>query len=152
MGETERKAERKAELDEVEKYRFTVTFPGAPFGPIIVDEPLPVGGNAGPSPVDTLAAAVGHCMSSTLYNTLERAHVPSTPIRTTVSVEMGPNANGRRRVRRMEVEIDAAPLDEKDRERFDRSISIFEDYCPVSGAVREGVTIVTMVRPRPPTL
>ncbi|MCI4321084.1 MAG: OsmC family protein [Thermoplasmata archaeon] len=133
--------ERRAELDQIERYRFSVTFPGAPYGPLVVDEPPPVGGDAGPSPAHALATAVGHCLSSTFFNTLERAHVRTGALRTTVDVEMGPNARGRRRVRRMTVEIHTQLLDEGDREGFNRCVEIFEDYCPVSGAVREGVTI-----------
>ena len=137
--------ERLAELDQVDRYRFSVTFPGAPYGSLVVDEPPPVGGDAGPSPAHSLATAVGHCMSSTFYNTLQRAHVRTTAIRTTVDVEMGLNPRGRRRVRRMTVEIHTQLLDESDRERFNRSVEIFEEYCPVSGGVREGVTIQSRV-------
>ena len=43
--------------------------------------------------------------------------------------------------------IETAPLDEGDRERFEHGASIFEQYCPVSGAVREGVVIQLRIRP-----
>ena len=147
MSEGEPIMQTGARVDQVERYKFEVHFPGEPFPNLVVDEPLPVGRNAGPSPVRVLAAAVGHCMSSTLYNTLERARIPSTPVRTTVRVEIGPNANSRRRVRKMALEIQAAPRDETDRERFEHCVSIFEDYCTVSGAVREGIVLVTRVIP-----
>jgi len=137
-----------ADLEQVEKYEFTVRFPGSLHPPLVVDEPAPVGANRGPDPVQVLAAAVGHCMSSTLFNTLERAHVPSTPFHTTVRTEVGLNANGRRRVLSMALTIEAAPVNENDRERFQHCVSIFEDFCTVSGAVREGVKISAAVRPR----
>jgi uncharacterized OsmC-like protein len=88
-----------------------------------------------------LALAVGHCMSSTLVNTLVRAHVRVTPLRTSVRATIGVNERGRRRVRGLTVKIATRPIDEADRERFDHCVEIFPDYCTVSGAVREGVPI-----------
>lgn len=134
-----------AELEQVEEYEFRVTYPGEPYGPWIVDEPSPTGRDRGPGPVRALATAVGHCMSSTLVNTLARAHVPVTPLRTTVHVEVGRNDRGRLRVRRISLDVVTQPMDEADRARFDHCLSIFEDFCTVSGAVREGITIETRV-------
>ncbi len=123
------------------------SYPGTSLPPFTVDEPPPVGTGAGPDPASALAGAVGHCLSSTLFNTLERSHVRSTPIRTTVTVAFGRNAAGRKRVINLEARIDCAPLDEADRARFDRSVAIFEDYCTVTGSVREGIRVSTQVRP-----
>lgn len=136
-----------AELEQVERYQFRATYPGQPFGPLFVDEPAPTGGNRGPGPARTLATAVGHCMSSTLVNTLARAHVDVTPLRTTVRVEVGRNDRNRLRVRRLTLEIATRPLHEEDRSRFDHCVSIFEDFCTVSGAVREGIPIDARVAP-----
>lgn len=147
MTEPEPALVNEAELEQVERYEFTVRFPSSPHPPLAVDEPAPTGTNRGPNPTQVLAAAVGHCMSSTLFSTLERAHVPATPFHTTVRVTVGRNANGRRRVLGMDVTIEAAPLNEGDRDRFEHCVSIFEDFCTVSGAVREGVKISSEVRP-----
>ncbi len=136
-----------AELEQVDKYEFSLHYPGHPYGPVMVDEPPPIGGDRGPSPTQALAAAVGHCLSSTLYNSLARAHVPAKPLRTTVRAEVGRNAKGRLRVLRLEVAIETEPLHEEDRERFDHAVAIFEDYCTVSGAIREGIRIESGVRP-----
>jgi len=135
-------------LDQVEKYQFTVTFVDAPFPGPMVDEPPPVGGDRGPNPVQSLAMAVGHCMSSTLVNTLERAHVRVTPLQTTVRATVGVNEQGRRRVRHLAVEITTQPTDEADRSRFEHCVEIFPDFCTVSGAVREGIAIEHHVGPR----
>lgn len=140
-------ADSRVELTQVEKYRFTIEFVEAPFPGLTLDEPPPAGGDAGPNPVQSLATAVGHCMSSTLVNTLERAHVAVAPIRTTVRATIGVNERGRRRVRELRVEIHTHPLDEADRSRFDHCVEIFEDFCTVSGAVREGIAIHSRVEP-----
>ena len=140
-------ADARVTLDQVEKYRFTVEFAEAPFAPITVDEPPPVGGDAGPNPVQALTMAIGHCMSSTLVNTLERARVRVTPVRTSVSATIGVNERGHRRVRELHVEIRTQPVDEADRPRFEHCVEIFEEFCTVSGAVREGVRIESRVTP-----
>jgi|SRR5208282_6302047 len=135
------------ELEQVEKYAFTVVFGEAPFPGLTVDEPPPTGGDLGPNPVQALAMAVGHCMSSTLVSTLERAHVRVTPLHTTVTATVGVNEKGRRRVRQLQVNIRTRPVDEADRPRFDHCVEIFADFCTVSGAVREGITIAHRVGP-----
>ncbi|HEV2318045.1 MAG TPA: OsmC family protein [Thermoplasmata archaeon] len=137
----------KAQVDQIEGYRFQVTYPGTTVPSLVVDEGPPLSQGKGPDPVLMLAAAVGHCLSATLVNTLERARVPATPIRTTVEVVLGRNERKRKRVRSMEVHIECAPLKEEDRPRFERSIEVFEDYCTVTGAVREGIPVQTLVAP-----
>jgi len=137
----------RTDLTQVQSYEFNVGFADASFPAITVDEPPPVGQGRGPNPVQTLAMAVGHCMSSTLVNTLERAHVRVTPIRTTVRATVGVNDKGRRRVRHLEVEIVTQPVEEADRSRFDHCVEIFADFCTVSGAVREGIPIDHRVNP-----
>jgi len=135
------------ELEQVENYQFTVTFADAPFPGLTVDEPIPTGGDRGPNPVQALAMAIGHCMSSTLVSTLDRARVPVTPLRTSVRATIGVNDKGRRRVRQLQVHITTQPVDEADRARFDHCVEIFADFCTVSGAVREGVSIDHRVSP-----
>ena len=137
----------RTDLTQVEKYQFKVDFADAPFPAITTDEPPPVGQDRGPNPVQSLAMAVGHCMSSTLVNTLERAHVRVTPIRTTVRATVAPNDKGKRRVRKLEVEIFTQPVEEGDRSRFEHCIAIFPDFCTVSAAVRGGIPIDHRVEP-----
>ena len=137
----------RVEVDQVDRYRFEVSYPESSLPPLTVDEPPPVGGGTGPDPASALAAAVGHCLGSTLFNTLERSHVPATPIRTAVTITFGRNGAGRKRVVALDARIECAPLNESDRERFDRSVAIFEEYCTVTGSVREGIRVLTHVCP-----
>ncbi len=112
-----------------------------------------VGGGLGTALVSLLGAdgakvvAVGHCMSATLFDTLERAHVAVAPIRTTVRTTVGRNENGRLRVRALSVEIRTQPLKDEDRASFERCVEVFADYCTVSGAVRDGIPIDSRVTP-----
>ncbi len=136
-------------LEQIEKYHFRATYPGQPFGPAELDEAAPIGTGRGPNPVLSLGTAIGHCLSSTLVNTLDRAHIAYAPLRTSVDVEVGRNERGRLRVRHLSVEILTRPLHEEDRERFDHCVEIFADFCTVSGAVREGIPIDARVNPGP---
>lgn len=147
MAATSETSEPTAVLDQVEHYRFDATFPGAPLGPLTLDEPAPTGTGTGPNPVQDLAVAVGHCLSSTLVSTLERARVGATRLRTSVWTTMGRNANGRLRVVGLRVLIETGPRESAERDRFAHCVEIFEDYCPVTGAVRQAIPTSVEVRP-----
>jgi uncharacterized OsmC-like protein len=134
-------------LDQVERFRFEASFPGTTLTKLTLDEPVPTGTGSGPDPVQDLAVAVGHCLSSTLASSLERAHVATGRIRTSVWTTMGRNANGRLRVVGLRVTIEAAPIDPSDRDRFARCVEVFEEYCPVTGAVRQAIPTAVEVRP-----
>lgn len=134
-------------LEQLEEFRFRVRFDGHPYGPIIVDEEAPVGGDTGPGPSRLLAAAVGHCLSSTLYNCLKRARVATRPMATRARPEVGRNDQGRLRVQRLVVEIRVAPEHEEDRERFEHCLAVFEEYCTVSAAIRPAIPIDLKVLP-----
>ena len=125
-------------LEQVENFEFTVDFGNPAWAPQRIDAPSADGKGTGPSAGQNLALAVGQCMSSTLVYTLERARVPVSKMTTRVRLTMGTNERGRHRVRKLEVEIQTAPLHEEDRGRFDQCVATFEDFCPISGAVREG--------------
>lgn len=133
------------ELVQKERYRFEASFPGSGLGTLVVDEPRPLGEGAGPGPTRALATAVGHCMSSSLVFALARAHIPCTPLRTSVSVEVARNEKGRLRVSRIGLAIATRPLREEDRPRFDECVRIFEEFCTVSAAVRQGIPIATQI-------
>jgi len=137
----------RVEVRQVDRYRFEASYPDSSLRPFPVDEPTPLGTGAGPDPARALAGAVGHCLGSTLFNTLERSHVRATPIRTSVTVTFGRNGAGRLRIVGLDARIECAPLDESDRGRFDRCVAIFEDYCTVTGSVREGIPVRTEIGP-----
>lgn len=137
--------ENEIELTQVDRFRFEARFEGSSFGPLVVDEGPPTGGGAGPNPAQSLAVAVGHCMSSTLVECLRRARIPVRRFSTRVRPVFGRNPRGRLRVVRLEVTLAVDPMDEADRERMQNCLAIFEDLCPVTGAVREGAQVVLTV-------
>jgi uncharacterized OsmC-like protein len=129
------------ELRQQDEFRYEARYENTTFGPRAIDEPPPTGSGAGPSPTQSLATAVGHCMSSTLYDCFRRAHVPVRNIVTTVRTYTGRNDRGRLRVQRIEVSLSCEPVRVEDRPKVDRCLEVFADYCPVSGGVRDGITI-----------
>jgi uncharacterized OsmC-like protein len=148
MGDATEETTPTAVLRQVERYHFRANFPGTSVPEVALDESVPTGTGRGPNPVQDLALAVGHCLSSTLTSTLERAHVAVGPMRTTVWTSMGRNPSGRTRVQGLRVRIEVAVTDPNAADRFAHSVEIFEDYCPVTGAVRQGIpTTVTVVAP-----
>jgi uncharacterized OsmC-like protein len=133
------------ELRQDDRFRFTARFSDAWFAPIGLDEPPPMGTGGGPSPTQTLAAAIGHCMSATLFDCLQRARIPVRALTTTVRADRGRNAEGRLRVTKLRVSIRAEPVDPADRPRMDRCLEVFEQYCTVSASVRQGIPIESVV-------
>ncbi len=134
-------------LRQEDGFRFSVDFGGVPAGAWTVDENPPLGGGAGPSPSQTLAAAIGHCLSSTLLDCLRRARVPTRHVATEVHATRGRNAAGRLRILRMSATVRAEPVDPADRPRMDRCVAVFEEYCTVSASVRQGIPMdVTVER------
>lgn len=130
-------------LDQQHDYRFCVRFgPGMP--PLVTDEPAPLGGGAGPSPVQLLCAAVGNCLSDSLLFAFRKFRQSPEPLRCEVSAEVGRNAENRLRVlgmvARLRLGVPAASL-----EQVERVLGQFEAFCTVTQSVGEGIPIRTEV-------
>lgn len=131
------------ELTQRHDYRFDVQFGGdAPV--LTTDEPAPLGTGLGPSPVQLLAAAVGNCLSDSLLFALRKFKQAPEPIRCTVQVEIGRNADNRLRVLKMTavltLGVPAAEL-----AHLDRVLETFEQYCTVTQSVGQAIAIETQV-------
>lgn len=133
-------------LDRLEDYRFNAQFdqPGIP--PLVVDEGPPIGEGSGPSPARLLATAVGHCMASSALFCLQKARIGVKGMKVDVSGTISRGETGRLRVTSMQVRI-TPEVDPADVARMSRCLSVFEDYCTVSGSVRQGIDIEVDVTP-----
>lgn len=143
-------------LTQVGEYEFNVRFDDTALAPLATDEPPPLGHGAGPNPSRLLAAAVANCLAASLLFALRKFHDAPSPLtaRATASIER--NAQGRWRVSRLAVDLelgdDAAAL-----AHLERALAQFEDFCVVTGSVREGIPVDvrvldadgTTVHPRP---
>lgn len=132
------------QLTQRQDYQFDVHFgEGVPV--LIADEPAPLGGGRGPSPVQLLAAAVGNCLSDSLLFALRKFKQAPEPMRCEVQAEVGRNGEGRLRVLGIKavltLGVAAASL-----EHLDRVLSQFEAYCTVTQSVGQGIPVGIEVR------
>lgn len=121
-------------------YRFEVDWglPGVAGG--AMDEPAPVGKGSAPNAARLVAAAVAHCLSSSLLFCLEKSRAPAQSVRTTVTAEVARNEKGRWRLHRLRVELDPT-LPEESRAQLERCRSLFEDFCIVTESIRKGIPV-----------
>ena len=89
-------------LTQQQDFQFRIEFEGN-MPALISDEPAPLGGGTGPSPVQMLSAAVGNCLSDSLLFALRKFKQAPEPIECTVTAEVGRNDEKRLRVLKMTV-------------------------------------------------
>jgi uncharacterized OsmC-like protein len=127
-------------LTRGEDYQFVVEFDGARMADLLLDEPAPLGGDAGPNAARVLGAAIGNCLSASLLFCLQRARVNVEGMRTEVRGRIARNEKGRFRIAGINARIVTA-IPAEDQDRVSRCLGVFEDFCIVSGSVRQGVEI-----------
>ncbi|MBI2408778.1 MAG: OsmC family protein [Gemmatimonadetes bacterium] len=131
-----------------DNYAFTVDFGDTDIPPMTIDETPPLGNNEGPNPSRLLAAGIAGCLGASLLFCLRKAHVDVAAMRTDVSVTNGRNARGRLRVQRVAVRLlPSVPVEQQ--ARMTKCLEVFEDFCVVSAAVREGIEIDVQVDTQP---
>jgi len=127
-------------LELLEGYRFRVEFDVDGVPSLVVDEMKPIGKGFGPNPTRLLSAAVGHCLSSSLLHCLGKAKVKVRKLDTTVKADIKRNKEGYLRIAGLDVQIHLEVEDE-DKLRVPRCLSIFENYCTVTQSVRKGIEV-----------
>ena len=133
-------------LELQDGYRFLVDFGDDRFPRLVMDEPTPLGEEAGPNAARVLAAAVGNCLSASALFCLHKAHVEVTALRTSVHVTQGRNEGGRLRITSIDVTLQLQ-VASADLPRIGRCLEIFEDFCVVTQSVRRGVDVRVVVQP-----
>lgn len=121
-------------------YRFGADWglPGVAEGTL--DEPAPVGKGTGPNAARLVAAAVAHCLSSSLLFCLEKARAPAQSIRTVATAEVARNEKGRWRLVHLRVEIEPTHPPEL-AAQLERCKGLFEEFCIVTESVRKGIPV-----------
>lgn len=131
-------------ISREERYRFRVDFASEKMGPLLMDEPEPLGSGAYPNAGSLLAAAVGNCLCASFVFCMEKAHADIRDICAEVETTLGRNERGRLRVKHISVKMfpqgEAGP-------KFDRCREIFEDFCIVTQSVKEGIDVDVEVFP-----
>jgi uncharacterized OsmC-like protein len=127
-------------LTRGDEFQFVVEFDGAKMADLLLDEPAPLGADEGPNAARVLGAAVGNCLSASLLFCLKRARVNVEGMRTEVHGRIARNDEGRFRIDGIGVRIVTA-IPPEDQDRVNRCLGVFEDFCIVSGSVRQGIEI-----------
>ena len=127
-------------LRRLENFKFDAEFDGEKMANLMFDEPSPLGEDEGPNAARVLGAAVGNCLSASLLFCLQKARVTVEDMRTDVHGIITRNENKRLRVTGLEVRI-SATIPPEDQARVPRCLKVFEDFCVVSGSVRQGIDI-----------
>lgn len=127
-------------LDQIENYQFRVDFDKDQLKPLIVDEPPPLGQDAGPNPSRLLASAVGGCLCASLLFCLGKSRISVRGLKAEVKVQVIRNEKKRLRIGRIDVNI-APNLSEEDRERAKRCYGLFEEFCTVTQSIRDGIDV-----------
>jgi len=121
-------------------YVFRASFSGTD-ATLVMDEPEPLGKLEGPNASRVLAAAIGNCLSASLAFCLRKSKIEVSSIRTEVEPRTERNERGYWRVKVVNVKINVTLVSPGDPARIRRCLEIFENYCVVTGAVREGVQV-----------
>ncbi len=124
----------------VDGYKFDIGFDVDHMPNLVVDETKPEGEGTGPNPPRLLAAAVGHCLSSSLIYCLKKARIPVLGMETTIETNLYRNESGRKRIKSIDVEI-TLKISDKDKPRLHRCLELFEDYCTVTQSIRKGIEV-----------
>ena len=125
-------------IDRVDDYEFRVRFDRPNVPDLLVDEPPPLGHEAGANPVRLLAAAIGSCLSASLVFCLSRAKVPVHDMTTDVRVDLERNDRNRLRVGRVSCRLHPVVDDPG---ALASCLSTYEDFCIVTQSVREGLDV-----------
>ncbi|MEJ2308370.1 MAG: OsmC family protein [Gammaproteobacteria bacterium] len=132
-------------LEHLEDYEFKVKFDKKILDDMIVDEPPPLGGLAGPNPSRLLAVSAANCLSASLLYCINRGDVPPASVTTEATVTIVRNEKKRLRIGRMDVSLQMSEqLSESPKTK--RCMNLFEDFCVVTDSIRKGIPVGIEVR------
>ena len=131
-------------LEQLEDYQINVRFDWKKAADLLMDEPPPLGGTAGPNASRLLAAAAANCMTASLLYCLAKDSPPAHSVRTEASCVLVRNEKKRARIGRMEVKLVVSDA-LAESARFNRCKDLFEDFCVVSSSIRQGIPIRVQV-------
>ena len=127
-------------LEQVEDFEFKVRFDWPAVPDLLLDEPAPLGSQSGPNAARLIAAGVANCLSASLLFCLQKSHNMPGGVSASVTGSIDRNDKGRLRLVGIDVDLKLSGIPE-DRSRLERCLDLFEDFCVVTQAVRDGIPI-----------
>ncbi len=127
-------------LEQVEDFEFRVRFDWPDVPDLLLDEPAPLGNQVGPNAARLIAAGVANCLSASLLFCLQKSRNTPDGVSAMVTGSIGRNDKGRLRLVGVDVDLTLSGIPE-DRSRLERCFSLFEDFCVVTQAMRDGIPI-----------
>ena len=128
------------DLERLENYKFKVKFDNESMGEIITDETRGVGGDGeGPNPSRLLAASTANCLMASLIFCLKKKKVELNDLKGEVTATVE-RVDKRLRITGLDVNIHP-DIDEDDKDKLEKCLDIFEDYCVVTQSIRNGIDV-----------
>lgn len=128
------------DLERLENYKFKVKFDKESMGEMITDETRGVGGDGeGPNPSRLLAAATANCLMASLIFCLKKKKVELNDLKGEVTATVE-RVDKRLRITGLDVNIHP-DIDEDDKDKLEKCLDIFEDYCVVTQSIRNGIDV-----------
>lgn len=131
-------------LERKEDYKFEVEFDLDSIPPLQVDEPPPLGEGAGPNPARMVAIAAANCLAASLLFCLEKTRTEPSAVSAEVIGTISRNEKGRLRLTALDVKLEVDGVDTENK-RLNRCLGLFEDFCVVTEALRNGIPIAVDV-------
>lgn len=139
MANETKVSELSVRVAQEDAYRFQVAF-DRDFTPIVVDEPPPLGKDAGPNAARLLAGAIGNCLAASLVFCLGKRGV-KLDRGLEANVDMQIVRTPERRLRIGLVKVTLRLPDGVPSEALEACRGTFEDFCTVTASVRRGIDV-----------
>lgn len=127
-------------LKRTDGYKFEISIDEWDKGTLVMDEHVPLGKAEGPTAAMVLSSAVGHCLCASLLFCLEKSRAKPEDLSAEVETSLARNEKGRWRISGIKVKMKPTIAD-IDREKLDRCMGMFEDFCIVTASVRQGIKV-----------
>ncbi|MCG6897202.1 MAG: OsmC family peroxiredoxin [Thiocapsa sp.] len=125
-------------LEQQEGFQINVAFDWKRAADLVMDEPPPLGEQAGPNASRLLAAAAANCLGASLLYCVFKEDPPASCLRAEATCVMVRNDKKRLRIGRLEITLILGEVVTQSA-RFARCKDLFEDFCVVSASIRQGI-------------
>ncbi len=134
-------------LQQQEGFQINVAFDWKRVPDLLMDEPPPLGEQAGPNASRMLAAAAANCLSASLLYCVFKEEPPADCLTAEATCILVRNERKRLRIGGLEIRLIVNDT-LKEAARFARCKDLFEDFCVVSASIRQGIPMTVTVQDR----